>query len=320
MVLFDQLFDGLLGGCNSLRRRRSSRIDDRGIQNLSRRIDNRKLAAVPVAGIPAEHRVSGDRRLQQKLPKVLLKHIDRAVFRFFRQLVSDLALNSRADQTFIAVFDDRPQNRRGKLVIVLQKPALHVVQDVFFRHLQLHGQDLLILSAVERKHPVSLDLRNRFGKMIIRLIDGLFVLILRFGGDQSLSADQLTDVRTESRIVGNDLRQDIRCAGDRFLCGSNALLFRNETRRILFERMIDRLLQDDQCQRLQAFLPRDRRSCASLRAVRTVQILQFDLRHGSFDLLFQFRRQLSLLFDRLQDLFLLLLQIPEVGQPFRERS
>ena len=92
---------------------RRSRIDYRSAQDFSRRIHHGQLAACTEGRIPAKYHFSRDRRLHEELVQVLAEYFDRPVLRLFRQLAPDLTLDSRRDQTMIAVRRRLLQDRCG---------------------------------------------------------------------------------------------------------------------------------------------------------------------------------------------------------------
>ena len=87
------------------------RINYGCIQYLSCLIYNSQFTAGTESRVPSKDNFANDWRLHQKLLQVLSEHMDCTVLGFFCQITSDFSLNSRSDQTFVAVFYHFTKNR-----------------------------------------------------------------------------------------------------------------------------------------------------------------------------------------------------------------
>ena len=165
------------------------------------------------------------------------------------------------------------------------------------------------------------------GGCLCRLFSGCRAGRLLFGGSLFFCRDNkaflrrsLTDPGAVIGIVGDHLRQDILCALKRILRGSHFLLSRDISGRFLQGRMIRRLGQDPVRKPLQAFLPGDTGAGPAFGTERPVQILNRHLGLRILDLGAQGRRQFPLGLDALDDLFLFVLEIAQIGQPLIQRA
>ena len=148
MIFRYDLLEQILAGFDLLWRRRRGRINDRGPDHFSRRVHYRQLASRAECRVPAEHDFSGNWRLHKKLVQVLAEHFDRTVLGLLRQLVPDLALNRRSDQTVITVLHCLLKHRRRIGIVLMYRLFLQISQDIIFRSLYFHGQEFFLLSTV----------------------------------------------------------------------------------------------------------------------------------------------------------------------------
>ena len=153
--------------------------------------------------------MSRNRRLHEKLVQVLPEHLDRAILRLLRKLIPDLSLDRRLDQPMIAVRHGLLENRSGKRILRAYRLTLQIAQDLFLRRLNLHGQELLLLSPVQRKNSVPRQFLNRFLKLIVHLIDRLCFRIFRRRNHTALSHGCLSNPSTVIRIIRNRLRNNV---------------------------------------------------------------------------------------------------------------
>lgn len=99
-------FQCLLGIVDFLLRRGSCGVNDRGVQHFSCGVYDSQLTASTESRVPAKDHLACDWWLHQKLGQVFAKDCNGSVLRLLRQNVADLTLNSRGDQTTVAVGDD----------------------------------------------------------------------------------------------------------------------------------------------------------------------------------------------------------------------
>ena len=97
---------------------RCSRIYNRCIEHFTGLVNNCQLTAGAECRIPSENNFSHDWRLHQKLFQVLSEYFDGTVFGSLGQVASDLPLDRRCDQTFVAVFHNGFQDRSGVRIVV----------------------------------------------------------------------------------------------------------------------------------------------------------------------------------------------------------
>lgn len=75
-------------------------------QHFSCGVYDSQLTAGTESRVPAENHLTCDRRLHEKLRQVFTEDRDGAVLSLLCQHIPDLTLNSRGDQTTVAVSDD----------------------------------------------------------------------------------------------------------------------------------------------------------------------------------------------------------------------
>ena len=330
MILIDQPLDGPLRSFDLCRCGRSRRIDDCGIQNLSGAVHNRKLAACTKRRIPSENNLSRDRRLHQQLTQIFAEYINRPVFRSLGQRTSQFPLDGRRDQSPISIRTGLLQclNVRhlvfGRSSLMCMVPAFRPDDKRFngTNHLlfvDTHGnpQDLFFLSPVQRKNPVARDLRCRF--LIVEILRiyriRLIHILPDFRYDHAQRKGLLPDLSTDLSTVGDTLSDDILCSLQRSARILYFLFRIHKVRGSDQYRNLHLLLQDLLCQRLQSAFPCNGRPRSSFRTIWKIQILQRRLRCSLFNLFFQFRCQLPLLFDRSKDDASSLLEGSQIAKP-----
>ena len=293
---------------------RCRRIDHHGVQDFAGGIHNSQLASGTEGGIPAEDRFSLHRRLHQKLCEVGAENSDGTVFRSLCQAIAKLCLDGRRDQTFVSVGYGFLQIGRTDRIA----PCLHLVRQVgkniFHRSSDPHGEDLFFFTAVYGEDPMSGDLFQRFGIIIVIGIDRLRIriLLLRFGSKKTAAVRHGTDRLSVVGIIGDLFRKNVFCHGQRG-CGVRNLFFRIYE----FLRFLHRVsAAKTQCvgQRRQSFLSGDHSTGTAFGLIRAVQILQCHHGLGLVNLPAQFFRQFSLLFNGGQDGGFAFLQIAEVTE------
>ena len=124
MVFFDQLFQGCF--CFFYLILRCGWINDYRIQYFSGRIYYCQLTACTECRIPAEHGLSCNRRLHEKLLKILSKYTDCSLFCLLGQKVTDLTLDGRCDQAAVTVFYHFFQRRRCDWIIPCNHTAFQI--------------------------------------------------------------------------------------------------------------------------------------------------------------------------------------------------
>ena len=317
VVLLNQFPDYSLRFCHFILR--SSRINNRCIQNLSGRIHHRNLAACTERWIPSKDRLPVDRRLHQKLLQILPEYLNGTVLRFLRQPSPDFTKNRRSNQSLISVFCSQLQNIR-RVPVLSGKPPADVFEDLLLRSIQLHRKIVFLLAAVNGKNTVPRELRNLFFKFEIHLVDtapvllrsvcrrAAFCILLLRCRKRSVSPGLLTNPGPKVRIVRNPFRNDVLCTLQRSLRRIHLLLFRNL--RILHNFGLCHVFdcfgqqffvcltgQNPVRKGLQSLFSGNPGTRFPLLLVGTVQILHGDLCHGSFNLLTKLLCKLPLLLD-----------------------
>ena len=215
MMLTDQGFDGPHRLLHTVLRCR--REDHRRIQHLSGRIHHRDLTAGTEGRVPAQHRLSRERRLHQKLPQILTEDLNRPILRLIRQIIPDFGFDGRCDQTLIGIRTGLANIRRGRWMLVCAHLLCHEAEDLLLRHLQSYTEDLLLLTAVQRQHTVSRDLPNRFRIGIVVIIYAVLRRLLlrpRSRYDAALLHTLPADPGTKRGTVRHRLCDDILRALD----------------------------------------------------------------------------------------------------------
>ena len=212
MIFFNDLFQEVFGCLDLFRRRRSRWIDNGCADHFPGGTYHRKLTSGPEGRIPSKNRLPHNGRLHQKLLQILLEYLDRAVFRFFRQFVPDLPLNSRGDQSLIAVLSRFLQKRRGVGILLAHQLFLQIAQDLFLRSFHFYIQELFLFAPVQSQYPVSRQFPCGLFKFIIHLIDRLCLRILCRGNDLSLFHRGFPYPAPKIRLIGNIFCDNIPCA------------------------------------------------------------------------------------------------------------
>ncbi len=118
-----------------------------------------------------------------------------------------------------------------------------------------------------------------FRELVVLGIDTVFFL-RRFGRDDAGLGERFLQGFADVRVVGDELRDDVRRALQRVLHGLDALLGVDIRGSGLFQsRFFDLALPEVHRQRLEAFLLRHHGAGAALLLVRAVQVFEFG-EHG----------------------------------------
>ena len=221
----DQIFYSGFRCRNLLLVRRRGRINHGGIEHFSSRIDNGQLASRTKRRVPSKDNLACNRRLHQKLLKVLSKDLDRTILCLFGELISDLTLDGRSDQTVVGILDGRLQNRLCLRILFGDDFFLEITQDFFRRRLNFDVQEFFFLTAVQCQHTVSGNFRYRLGKLIVILVNGLCFLILCCRDDQALRLGSAADLHTVIGLIGNALGDDVAGTSNGVFCRFDFLFF-----------------------------------------------------------------------------------------------
>ena len=163
------------------------------------------------------------------------------------------------------------------------------------------------------------ELLHGLAEVIIHLINALLLFILRRAGHNTLFHGRITHVEAMLRLVGDGLGNDVLRALKSLLRVLHLLLLRHVAARYVLLRLLGQgrggiLRQNIFSKAIQALLLCHACPGLSLRAIWSVQVVHQDHGLRRLDLLFQLRRQLSLLLDGTENLFLLLFQVSQIGQ------
>ena len=170
MVFFNQFFQRIFGCFDFCLIGRSSRINDGGIQYFSGLIHHSQLTSGTKSRIPSENYFAYDWRLHEKLFQILTKYLNGTVLRFLSQITADFPLDSRCDQTLVAVLHHSFQYRSCMRIVFFNHLSFQPGEDFFFRCIDLNGQYFFFFSPVESQHTVTCHFCDRLFKFIIHLI------------------------------------------------------------------------------------------------------------------------------------------------------
>ncbi len=319
MILPNQRFNGAHGLRHTVLR---SRRENHGrVEYLSGRIHHGDLAPRSEGRIPAKHRLSRNRCLHEKLPQILAKDLNGTILGTLRELISKLRLDGWTDQTLIGIRTGLPKIRGRRRMPIRPHFLRHKAKDFLFRHLKLHAQYLLLLSAIQRQHTVSRNLSDSFCIVIVVLIYTVFCrLLLRPCGrnQHALLLTLLTNPGTKCGTVRHRFSQNVLGSLNRRLHIRNLAFGIDILRGLRRNRLRSLSRSDVQCKRLQPTLPCNHRPGPSLRLIWAIQILELHHRFCRFNVLSQGIIQLSLLFNRSENRLLPLLQIPKIAKPLIE--
>ena len=309
MIFADKLFQGFLCGTDLGLIGWCCGINNCGIQNLSGRIYHCQLASGTEGRVPAKNYLSCNWRLHEKLLQIFAKDMDGTVLCCLCKGASDLTLNSRSDETFIAVLNGFFQNRCSVWIIADDHLFFKITDDLFLRCKDLHSKEFLFLTTVQSKDTMTCKLFHRLLKVIIHLVYRLLLLISCGGTYSSLIHCSLTDTDTIICFIRNVFCNDISGTADGLFHSFDFFFLRKKCFCLFFKRFLRHLEKDDVGQRSQTFFPGDDGTCTALRAVRTVKILYHNECLRCLDLFLQLRSQLALLLDAAQNLSLFILKI-----------
>ena len=323
-------------------------VDDRRVEDLAGAVDDRGLTAHAVAGVEREDDLVLDRRRHEERPQVLGEHLDGVLVGPVFQRRADLPLHARVDEPVVGVLRGgldklqrggtaffvvgrRGGGRRGRfgtgLFLFVDAPVLFL--DLFVRVderavddpqcvflLEVHGdfEEPFLLSAVQREDAVVRHFGDGFRELVVLGIDTVFVF-RRFGRDDALRLEGFLQRLADVRIVGDELRDDVRRALQRIVHRLDTLLGVDIRGRRLFEcALFDLALPEVHRQRLQALLLRHHGAGAALLLVRAVQVFELGQHGGGVDLCLQFVREFALLLDGVQDLLAALVEVAQVRE------
>ena len=255
---------------------RLGRVNDRRLEHLAGGIDHRQLAAGAIAGVVPHDHLAADRRLHQESAQILRKHADGAVRRGVKQVGADLALDGGRDQALVGVSDRLAQKRRRLALAAGDDLALEIGIDRLLRHAHRHTQKTLALAAGNREIAVRADAGERLGIVVILRVDRVLLLCRaarQFAEAHAALADGFSVLCALCDLLGNNVTRARQRSGS-----VRHLLFRgNEVRRRIRERLVVPLLtgEDQERERFQSPLTRDRRAGLALLLIGEVHILQF---------------------------------------------
>ncbi len=309
MVFADKFFEGFLGCTDLGLIGRRCRIDDCGIQNFSSRVYHCQLASCTESRVPSKNNLSCNWRLHKKLFQIFAKDMDGAIFCRLCKSASDLTLNSRSDETFVAVLNGFLQNRCGVWIITDDHLFLKITDDLFLRCCNLYSKKFLFLTTVQSKDTVACKFFHRLLKVIIHLVYRLLFFISCSGTDRSFIHSSLTDVDTIICLIGNMLGDNIPCTADGFFHSFDFFFFGKKSLRLFFQWFLGHLEKNDICQRPQTFFSGDDGTCTAFRTVWTIKVFYYYKGLSCFDLFLQFRSQLALFLDAAKNLSFFVLEV-----------
>ena len=295
---------------------RQGEVAHAGFQHLARLIHNRQLAARAEARIDAQRDLAANRRLHQKLVQVVAEDADRALVRLVRQLVSDFALQGRADEPAPSVLRRRAHHVAARAARLDHRAAddlQRLLVVTFHRDLE----PFLALAPVDRQNPVPRRAQHRLAIVGVLRVDA-FALLRRDGAQHARAAIERAEAGANGRIVADLLGEDILRQLNGGLRVGHAL-FLAHIRLRQPERVVAAPLGKNRVrQRLNAFFLGDHRAGAALLLIRAIDVLQFGERRGGGELLFQLIRHLALLRDGRGNRLAALIQSAQIIQPFAD--
>ena len=288
-------------------------IDHGGIQHPAGGIHHGQLAAVAVAGVPAQHHMAGQGRLHQQVVQVFGKNLDGLLTGGFEQLPEGLVLHAGGDEPLPAI-GARLRHGAAAGIIGGNGLAADDLQRLFLLQHDGGFEEALLFAAVQRQHPVRGDAPDRFLIVVVHFIGGVFLAVAG-GGHHGRPPDVQPQRLADLPVIGDVLGDNVHSAGQGVLCGGHAL-FGIEVPLRHGKRLTGRILRPDGgCQRLQSLFPGDAAAGAAFGLIGAVQVLHLGQRFGGKDGLLQLRGQLFLLGDGANDLLPALLQAAQVFQP-----
>ena len=176
------------------------RVDDRRIEHLARRVDDGHLAAVRVAGVEPHRDKAFHGRLHEKRPEVERKVVNGRLVCRVGQHRPELALHAGRKKPVVAVLRRRSQKchrRRAGLydASLNQLHRFHPVQ------IQRDLQIALLLAPVEGQHLMALELRDGLMEIIIKPVNGVFVLLRGFAFAQGAFLHPRAQALAKLRVV-----------------------------------------------------------------------------------------------------------------------
>ena len=255
--------------------------------------------------------------LQQQLPQVYGKYIDGLLLCFFRQFVPDLPLNGGKDQALVGIGAGFCVHLGERVSFFYLQETVQFRQHFFFRVIQRKLQVFQLFPPVQGQGAVGRKLPHRFAVLFVH--KEVFAGSLVCGKDGRQLGVLPQDPADQGPYVGpvrNGFRYNILGPFPGIAFRFHAF-FSIDKRRRQFGQAPGRVcLQHNVAgQGFQSLFPGNLGPGTFLRPVGQVQVLQYLHLFRRHDLPFQFRRQLFLFPDGIQDLFTALVQVPQVLGP-----
>ena len=291
-------------------------VDNGGIQHTAGGIHHRQLAAVAIAGVPAQHHLTGEGRLHQQVVQIFGKDPDGLLAGILEQLPEGFIFHAGGNEALPAIGGSFHHGAAAG-IIGDHRFAADGLQGFFL--LQHNGslKEALLFAAVDGQHPVRGDAAHRLLEVVIHLIGGVLGAIAG-GGNHGRPVDQKAQCLADLAVIGNILRDDIHSAGESILGGLHAL-FRVHILRSHAKRLPQGILHPDgRRQRFQALFPGNAAAGAALGLIGTVEVLHLRQSGRSLNGGLQLRGKLFLLGDGANDLLPAFLQVAQVFQPVAE--
>ena len=291
-------------------------IDDGVLQKLARIVHHGEFAAGANPRVNGEDGQHARRRRQQQIFQVLAKDLDGLFVRAVLQFQAHFGLDGRVEQPVVGIFNSlfevrHPLARRADHMGAQPCEGLQRVQ------LDFETEQTFLGAAANRQHAMRRNLARRFAVLGVDF-ELAFGILGPFDGTAdhyAIRHHHAADGFAELGILADPLRDDVTGALQGFGRGADAFFFADEGIGQVGERGGAGLLIPKKLgERFEALIASDGGLGPALGLVRKVQIFEFGLLQRRLDAGLQFRTELALLLDGLEDRFPALLQFPEVLQ------
>ena len=251
---------------------------------------------------------------EQNVLKVLGEHLESFFFSGILEEEAHFAFHARLEQAFPSilahVFEVRLPDR-----VALDDLILQITDHFFVRDLDGEAEHLFLFATAESEHTVARDLGDRFAKVVVVLELGflLFEILLDLGNHDASLFDLVAEVLAVFGVVCNFFGEDVCGTLEGGTRVGKALFFGQINACNFFCRVSGIFLSPHQAgERFQTKFLCNRCASTLLRLERSVNIFEKSLVLASFDLSLEFRRELALFLDALEDRFLAVHKFLEV--------
>ena len=289
-------------------------LDNAVIQELAVFVKHGHLTTGTETRVEGKHSLVASRSGQQNVLKVLAEHLEGFFFSGILEEQAHFAFHAGLEQAFPGILAHGFQIRSPS-GIALDNLLFQVTDHFFVRHFNREAEHLFLFAATESEHTVARNLGNLFAIIVVILELGffLFEVLLDLGNHDAGLFHLVTQILTEFGVVGHFFSQNVGGTLQGSLRIGKALFFGQINQGNLFCSVAGFFLSPHEAsQRFKAQFLCSRSTGALLGLVGGVNIFEEGLVLTSFNLCLEFRRELALFFDALENRFFTVYQFLQV--------